>query len=65
LELLERYGGNYLSVNRFKLGQVLTVGSVFEGVEIGLEVDAALAGGYAIASRVSFKVTEIRLVELV
>jgi len=40
LELLERYGGNYLSVNRFKLGQVLTVGSVFEGVEMGLKVDA-------------------------
>ncbi|SKB13713.1 hypothetical protein PL11201_530043 [Planktothrix sp. PCC 11201] len=40
MELLERYSGNYLSVNRFKLGQVLTVGSVFEGVEMELKVDA-------------------------
>jgi hypothetical protein len=57
LELLERYGGNYLSVNRFKLGQVLTVGSVFEGVEMELKVDA-------IASLVLFEDEDTELVEL-
>jgi len=58
LELLERYSGNYLSVNRFKLGQVLTVGSVFEGVEMELEVDAIIC-------RVWFKKEDTELVELV
>jgi hypothetical protein len=57
LELLERYSGNYLSVNRFKPGRVLTVGSVFEGVEMGLEVDA-------IINRILFEEENTGLVEL-
>ncbi|MGE5656594.1 MAG: hypothetical protein ACM37W_08265 [Actinomycetota bacterium] len=49
---------DYLSVSRLKLGQVLTVGSVFEVIEMGLMVDA-------IASPVLFEEEEdTGLVEL-
>jgi hypothetical protein len=39
--LLKKWG--YLSVSRLKLGQVLTVGSVFEVMEMGLMVDAIIS----------------------
>jgi hypothetical protein len=33
----------YLSLSRLKLGQVLTVGSVFEVIEMELKVDASVS----------------------
>ena len=38
--IVEKLWWDYLSVNRLKYGQVLTVGSVFEVIEMGLMVDA-------------------------
>ena len=40
--IVEKVWRDYLSVNRLKLGQVLTVGSVFEVIEMGLKVDASV-----------------------
>jgi hypothetical protein len=45
----------YLSLNRLKLGQVLTVGSVFEVIEMELKVDA-------IVSQVGFEEEDTGLV---
>ncbi|MEG4118448.1 hypothetical protein QUA43_13360 [Microcoleus sp. N9_B4] len=49
---------DYLSVNRLKLGQVLTVGSVFEVIEMNLRVDVGV-------SPVGFEDEDTGLVELV
>ncbi|MFE1745600.1 hypothetical protein [Coleofasciculus sp. H7-2] len=55
--IVEKVWQDYLSVNRLKLGQVLTVGSVFEVIEMELKVDA-------IASPDLFEDEDIGLVEL-
>ncbi len=49
---------DHLSVNRLKLGQVLTVSSVFEVIEMKLKVNA-------IASPVLFEGKDIELMEVV
>ena len=48
----------YLSLNRLKLGQVLTVGSVFEVIEMELKVDT-------IVNPALFEDEDTELVELV
>jgi len=55
--IVEKIWRDYLSVNRLKLGQELTVGNVFEVIEMELKVDA-------IASPVLFEEEDTGLVEL-